>query len=348
MPQAPRIDELIARIEAEADPEVCGHVRELVDAIVGFHGDALRRMLELAGDTREFARDDMVSNLLLLHDLHPDDLATRVRRAVDRLPYVELAGVEQGLVRLRALRATVSREAVEEAVFTAAPDAAAVEIEGLSDPAFVPVESLCRVGLPACPGEGTGVLPHARAGREAYPTEHCELCGAAVDHRHPHLFETASRRLVCACDACTLLDLAPYRRVGRDVRPLDDFELTDAEWSALLIPIDLAFFVRSTSESRVRALYPGPAGITESLVSPEAWNAIARHNPALQVMQPDIEALLVNRVGEARDYYLAPLDRCYELTGLLRVHWRGLSGGEEAWREIAGFFRDLKEEAVHA
>ena len=336
MPEPPRIDELIAKIQAEADPAVCGSVRELVDAIVTFHGAALRRMLELAGDTRPFARDDLVSNMLLLHDLHPDNLATRVRRAVDRLPYVELTGVDQGVVRLRAQRPVVSRKEIEEAVFTAAPDASAVEIEGLSDPTFVALGQL----------KNTGALPHARAGQEAYPTERCELCGAALEIRHPHLLETNTRRLVCACNPCALLDLTHYRRVGSDVRHLPGFALSDAEWESLLIPIDLAFLV--SSESGVRALYPGPAGVTESLVSPNAWSAIAKRNPELLRMEPDIEALLVNRAGEARDYYLAPIDRCYELTGLFRVHWRGLSGGEKAWREIAGFFRELNEEAVHA
>ena len=55
-------------------------------------------------------------------------------------------------------------------------------------------------------------------------------------------------------------------------------------------------------------------------------------------MQPDVEALLVNRVGSAREYFLVPIDECYKLVGLIRIHWRGLSGGSLVWGEIAEFF----------
>ncbi len=60
---------------------------------------------------------------------------------------------------------------------------------------------------------------------------------------------------------------------------------------------------------------------------------------------PDVEALLVNRVGDRRDYFIAPIDSCYELVGLLRVHWRGLSGGTEVWERVAGFFDELRAAA---
>jgi hypothetical protein len=178
-------------------------------------------------------------------------------------------------------------------------------------------------------------------------TERCELCGAALAPGHPHLLESGTRRLVCACDPCAILferrGPAHYRRVGRDVRFLPDFQMTDAEWESLLIPIGLAFFVYSTPASRTIALYPGPAGLTESLLPLDAWAGIAARNPVVSRTQPDIEALLVNRVGSAREHYLAPIDRCYQLTGLIRMNWHGLSGGEEAWREIGRFFRELRE-----
>jgi Family of unknown function (DUF5947) len=179
--------------------------------------------------------------------------------------------------------------------------------------------------------------------------ERCDLCGAALAPGHPHLLAGDSRRVVCACDPCAILfeRRGPfhYRRIGRDVRRLADFRMTAAEWESLMIPIGLAFFTYSTAASRVVAFYPGPAGVTESLLPLNAWTGIAQANPAVARMQPDIEALLVNRVGSAREHYLAPIDRCYHLTGLIRVHWRGLSGGEEAWREIGAFFAQLKEEA---
>ena len=58
--------------------------------------------------------------------------------------------------------------------------------------------------------------------------------------------------------------------------------------------------------------------------------------------------LLVNRVNGTREYYLAPLDKCYQLVGLIRSKWRGLSGGTEVWAGIAAFFADLKAQSLRA
>jgi hypothetical protein len=168
-----------------------------------------------------------------------------------------------------------------------------------------------------------------------------------LPREHRHLLDIKSRRLSCACDPCTVLFAhrgeSTLRAVGRQVRWLRDFAMDDAAWDALRIPIGLAFFVHNSAEGRVTALYPGPAGPTESLLGLEAWSEIASRNTVLREMEPDVEALLVNRVGGARDYYLAPIDQCYELGGVIRMHWRGLSGGDEVWREIGGFFARLRE-----
>jgi len=177
--------------------------------------------------------------------------------------------------------------------------------------------------------------------------ERCALCSAELAHEHRHLIDVKTRQLSCACEACALLFAhrgeSNLRSVGRQARRLTEFVMSDAEWESLRIPIGLAFFVNNSVAGRVTALYPGPAGPTESLLGLEAWGEIAVRNAALSVMEPDVEALLVNRVGSARDHYLAPIDRCYELAGLIRMHWRGLSGGDEVWREIDGFFARLRE-----
>lgn len=189
--------------------------------------------------------------------------------------------------------------------------------------------------------------------RQRRNVEHCELCSAAVRSEHAHLVEIPHRRLVCACDACALLfsgwSDARFRLVPREARKLIDFRMTDAEWDGLLIPINLAFFV-SSGDSRVSAFYPSPAGATESLLPLETWNGIVEANPAVRLLRPDVEALLVNRVGHARqasaaEYYIAPIDACYRLVGLIRLHWHGLSGGEEVWREIGNFFAELRAKA---
>jgi Family of unknown function (DUF5947) len=191
--------------------------------------------------------------------------------------------------------------------------------------------------------------PLASLRRYARPTvaqEHCGLCDLPIAEEHPHLVEVASRKMVCACNACAILfgnqEGAKFRRVPDRVRFLPDFQLSDVAWAGLMLPIDLAFFVRSTSAVRVLALYPSPGGATEALVSEEAWKTLEEENPVLRGMQPDVEALLVNRIGETRECYLVGIDECYRLVGLIRKGWRGLSGGDEVWSDIGGFFAGLK------
>ncbi len=176
--------------------------------------------------------------------------------------------------------------------------------------------------------------------------ERCELCGSGLDAAHQHLVEPASRRLLCACESCVgKIAAAPngeYRIVSSGARLLADFHMTDAEWDALRLPIDMAFLFHSTPDGRPVALYPGPAGATESLLSLDAWEQLVASNPALAHLEPDVEALLVNRIDGAREYYRVPIDRCFALVGLIRTRWRGLSGGAEAWQAIRQFFAELR------
>jgi hypothetical protein len=186
------------------------------------------------------------------------------------------------------------------------------------------------------------------------PAERCELCSTVLAREHPHLVEIRLRQIVCACEACaTLFDGmagGKYKRVARRAQFLANFQMTDLQWENLLIPINMAFFFQSSLESRVVALYPSPAGAVESLLPLDAWNETVQENPALRQLQPDIEALLVNRVGHAHElsraeHYIAPIDECYRLVGLIRANWRGLSGGSEVWAEIGRFFSELRAQA---
>ena len=194
-----------------------------------------------------------------------------------------------------------------------------------------------------------------RFARRPRNVERCELCSLELAAEHSHLVEIASRKLMCACDACALLfsgrEDAKFKRVPRDIRMLRNFQLTDSEWDALLIPINMAFFFRSSLEDKVMVFYPSPAGATESLLELETWSEIVEKNPVLHEIQADVEALLVNRVAHPRgtetdEYYLLPIDECYKLVGLIRRYWHGLSGGTEVWKEITQFFTGLKQRAV--
>jgi len=174
----------------------------------------------------------------------------------------------------------------------------------------------------------------------------CELCGAELPAEHEHLVRLADRHLACTCQACAILfsdGNAHFRRVPRRAERLTDFQLSDAQWDGLLIPIELAFFFENSTAGRPLAMYPSPAGPTESLLELTSWRELVEQNPVLGRMRPDVEALLVNRVGGAREYYRVSIDRCYELVGLIRLHWRGLSGGTEVWRHIGSFFDRLRQ-----
>jgi hypothetical protein len=184
--------------------------------------------------------------------------------------------------------------------------------------------------------------------------ERCELCALELPSEHCHLLDSARRKVVCACAPCSLLFSSgaqtKYKKVPRLVRVLSDFRLTDAQWDSLAIPINMAFFFESTPDQRIVALYPSPAGPIESLLQLDAWNDIVQDNPALERMEPDVEALLVNRIGQSRglgaaEYFIAPIDECYKLVGLIRGSWRGFSGGTEVWKEIAAFFSALQEKS---
>ena len=172
--------------------------------------------------------------------------------------------------------------------------------------------------------------------------EKCDSCGVEVPAEHIHQFDPARRRILCACDSCAALYSTTYRDIPRLVCSLPHFQITDAQWDDLMIPISLAFFSFQTPANRVIALYPGPAGAAESSLRLAAWEDIARTNHELLSMQPDVEALLVNRVGLAREYFIVPIDECYKLVGLIRLHWRGLSGGALVWGEIERFFAGLR------
>lgn len=181
------------------------------------------------------------------------------------------------------------------------------------------------------------------------PDERCELCGEPIPPQHPHLLELESRSLRCGCRACAILfssqSGARFRLVPTRVRYLPRFQMSDEEWEALLVPVNLAFFHHSSRAARVVALYPSPAGATECMLTLEAWRELEVANPLLCELEPDVEALLVNRVGGARDHFTAPIDECYRLVGLIRSRWKGLSGGSEVWEAIGAFFEDLRSRA---
>ena len=177
-----KIDALIGTIETIADPATRSTAQKLVQALMDLHGAGIERMLEIAvaaGAPGEalidgFARDELVGSLLVLYGLHPLELAERVEQALEKVrPYlgshggnVELLGVtDAGVVRLRLQgschgcpsSAMTLKLAIEEAIYAAAPDVTALEVEGVVEqPArpslnFIPLEPMGATSRPAKP-----------------------------------------------------------------------------------------------------------------------------------------------------------------------------------------------------
>src|ERR687897_2984156 len=179
--------------------------------------------------------------------------------------------------------------------------------------------------------------------------EHCDLCSDPIPPEHRHLLEVATREIMCVCRPCSMLfdreaaSEGRYRLIPDRHLFLEDFQMEDAQWESLRIPVDMAFFFHSAPAERVVAFYPSPMGPTESLLKLDTWEELETQNPVLKKMERDVEALLVNRVRGAREHFLVLMEECYSLVGLIRMHWRGLSGGREVWEEIDRFFENLKK-----
>lgn len=183
------------------------------------------------------------------------------------------------------------------------------------------------------------------AGPRAAPEERCDLCNARLPDDHRHLLHLEERRIVCSCEACWALHSgdAEYRPAGMRTVWLEPFDCDEEMWGRFQIPIGLAFFMRSTVSGGVVAFYPSPAGATESELDLDAWDAFVRRNPALGELDPDAEALIVNRLSEPQQAVIAPIDECYRLVGLIKTLWEGISGGQALERAVPEFFEGLRE-----
>ena len=172
----------------------------------------------------------------------------------------------------------------------------------------------------------------------------CELCPLSLPDDHKHLLDLEERRIVCVCPTCWSIRSgdARYRPTGSRTLWLEPFELSDELWAAFQIPIGLAFFMRSTSTGSIVGLYPSPAGATECELDLVAWDRLVAANPVLEDLDPDAEALIVNRLATPHRHAIAPLDDCYRLVGIIKATWEGISGGAEMEAAVQRYFDDLR------
>jgi Fe-S cluster biogenesis protein NfuA len=149
-----QIEGLIAQIRSSTDAPTRDAALDLLHIVMEFHAAGIDRMMEITADSGDpgwriiddFGRDEVVANLLLLHGLHPLDLATRVRNALDKVrPYlhshggnVELIEINGGVVRLKLIgncngcpsSSLTLKSAIEKAIHEAAPDVTSIESGG--------------------------------------------------------------------------------------------------------------------------------------------------------------------------------------------------------------------------
>ncbi len=180
------------------------------------------------------------------------------------------------------------------------------------------------------------------------PGERCDFCALPVGPEHGHLVDLQARRIMCGCRACYLVfephgaAKGRYKPVPTRYVALRDMVVDEATWDALQIPIGLAFFFSNSVEERVVALYPGPAGATESALPLDAWGILSAH-PVIATLEADIEALVLRRHRDGTtNAYLVPIDKAYELVGVIRTVWRGFDGGDDARQRIDAFFEDIE------
>ena len=177
--------------------------------------------------------------------------------------------------------------------------------------------------------------------------EKCEVCGSSIAVDHRHLLELGERRILCSCEPCIAMrsGLENYCPVGTRFVWLENVEFPNELWAAFQLPIGLAFFFRSTGVNAVVALYPSPAGATESELHLESWEKLVGLNPILENLESDSEALVVNRMGEAHQHAIVPIDECYRLVGLIKSTWEGISGGSAIEKSVPKFFEYVRHKA---
>jgi hypothetical protein len=180
--------------------------------------------------------------------------------------------------------------------------------------------------------------------RPAHGTrERCDLCAADIPGEHSHVVDLATRQLRCTCLACSGVGQATgrYRAVSQRYAQLPPTTLSEAVWQQLGIPVDLVFFVVNSQLGRLVALYPGPAGTTESQLPLDMGRVLQTAHPLIAAMEPDVEALLVRKHAATFSAFLVPIDACYDLVGRMRAHWIGMNGGDRVRVEVDRLFASI-------
>jgi Fe-S cluster biogenesis protein NfuA len=196
--RAQQITALVDGVQQLPDPRARSQVQAIVKQLLDLHGTALELILDRLASIGpsglelidSLAQDELVGSLMLLYGLHPQDLESRVRQALDKVRpllrshagNVELLGITDGTVRLRLLgschgcpsSAMTLKLAIEEAILNAAPDVTSLEVDGVAEPhapepaMLVPLELL---QMPGVRGDGGSTRVLSSGANRASVTE---------------------------------------------------------------------------------------------------------------------------------------------------------------------------------
>jgi Fe-S cluster biogenesis protein NfuA len=353
---------LVTRVEAltaDLDPAA----EELAGALMDLYGEGLERIMAAVDEEtgRRLGEDGVIASLLLMHGLYPVPLEERVREALESVrPYmeshggaVELVSLEDGVARIRleghcrgcSASASTLELGIRQALEASAPDLEGLVVDGvLEEPTHGPPPGAVLLPMAG----GATPAPRAGGGGVTAPAAHtdeqtCELCPIGISGEHKHLIHLEERRIVCVCATCWALRSgdAEFRPVGNRRVWLDDLRITPEQWAAFQIPIGLAFFMISSVTGTVIALYPSPAGATESELDLRAWSSVCAANPELQ-LEPDSEALVVNRLADPPQHMIVPIDAAYGLVGVVKSSWEGITGGAGVAGAVADYLEELR------
>lgn len=206
----------------------------------------------------------------------------------------------------------------------------------------------------SAPQQGERTLPEGlrrflSAPKNRPPGEYCEMCSEGISEEHSHVIDMQLRSIMCTCRGCYLLFTHTgaggqrHKAVPDRYLHVSSFPAGEQLWESVGIPVGMAFLFRNSAQETTMCFYPGPAGATESLLPVGAWQEMLDSDSELATIESDVEALLLNRQDAGFECFLVPIDACYELVGLVKMHWRGFEGGNEAWQAIGGFFGRLRE-----
>jgi Fe-S cluster biogenesis protein NfuA len=165
-----RIDQLVRKLEAGADPALRAVAKDLMQSVMDLHSAALDRLLEIIAQAGggavlidHLGADDLVGSLLVLYGLHPADFETRVRRGIEKIDAllrsrgatIDVLEIDGDAVNLRfhtnghggcGSTADGLKTAIQDAIYEAAPDVATLVVEPVerqsAGSGFVPLESL--------------------------------------------------------------------------------------------------------------------------------------------------------------------------------------------------------------